>query len=474
MRHDPILSSFESLAARVPERTLVQGTGRSASVGELDALAATLARRLAAAVAPDRLVALAAPNGPAFLAAFLAIRRAGLGAALLDAGAPAPERARAAAAVGASALLICATGWPRSEAELVLAAVDPVAEPTQLPGSPVVKVTSGSTGVPRGVLVTAENLCADEAALFASMGLRDDERILAAIPMAHSYGLSSVALPAILRGSLLILPDEMGPLAPLEAARAAEASFFPTVPAYLQGLVRLQRPEAWPASLRLVISAGAALSAATAADFRTVYGRPVHVFYGASECGGICYDREGGAAERGTVGTPVEGVSVVLDEASAPAGGEGAVVVRSAAVGVGYLPTPSPSLGHGVFSSSDRAAWAGNELRLLGRIDGLINVKGRKVDPAEVEGVLAGLAGVVEVVVLGVPSRLDGSQTVRAVVACPPGRLSAEDVIAFCRARLAEHKVPRSVRLVAEIPRNARGKLDRATLLAGGEVASGE
>ncbi len=472
MRHDPILSSFDSLAARVPERPLVQATRRSSSVGDLDSLSRTLARRLAGPVEPDRLVALAIPNGPAFLAAFLAIRRAGLGTALLDPGAPAPERTRAAAAIGASALLTCTTSWPLSDADFDLTAVDPGGQPTQIPGAPVVKVTSGSTGAPRGVIVTAENLCADEAALFASMGLRDDERILATIPMGHSYGLSSVALPAILRGSLLILPDEQGPLAPLAAARGAEASFFPSVPAYLQGLVGLRRPEAWPSSLRLVISAGAALRAATAADFRAVYGQPVHGFYGASECGGICYDREGGAAERGTVGTPVDGVGIALDDESAPEGAGGVVVVRSAAVGVGYLPAPAQSLEHGVFRSSDRASWVGNELRLLGRIDSLINVKGRKVDPAEVEGVLAGLAGVLEVVVLGVPQRLDGSQTVRAVVACATGRLSAEDVVAFCRARLAEHKVPRSVRLVPAIPRNARGKVDRTALGDPGEDVS--
>ena len=422
------------------------------------------------------------PNGPAFLAAFLAIRRAGLGAALLDAGAPAPERARAAAAVGASALVTCATGWPLAGTELELQAIDPLREPTRIPGSPVVKVTSGSTGAPRGVVVTADNLCADEAALFTSMGLRDDERILAAIPMAHSYGLSSVALPAILRGSLLILPDDAGPLAPLSAARGAEATFFPTVPAYLQGLVRLRRPEAGPASLRLVVSAGAALSAAAAAEFRALHGQPVHGFYGASECGGICYDREGGAAERGTVGTPVEGVSVAIDDERtrhrhpmkfAATGAAGAVVVRSPAVGVGYLPTPSAALESGTFRASDRAAWASGELRLLGRSDGLINVKGKKVDPAEVEGVLTGLEGVLEVVVLGVPSPVGGSQTVRAIVACAPGRLTTEDVVAFCRSRLAEHKVPRSVRLVAEIPRNARGKVDRTLLVAAGEDVSG-
>jgi long-chain acyl-CoA synthetase len=469
MTQDPILLAFERLARRQGERPLVASLRRSASVADVDAQARALGERLGRELARDAVVGLAAPNGPAFLAGLLAVRRRGHAVALLDASAPEAELLRAAAGVGARTLLRSATGWPSSAADWTLLPTAP-AEPGALPhlsGAPIIKVTSGSTGAAQGVVATAEALCADEAALFATMGLRDDERILASIPLSHSYGLSSIALPALLRGSLVLVPDDPGPLAPLAVARAAAGSFFPTVPAYLQGLVRLRRPEAWPASLRLVISAGAPLSPAVAHEFREVHGQPVHCFYGASECGGICYDREGGAAERGCVGTPVAGVALSLEPepGQAEAEGTGAVVVRSPAVACGYLPEPDPRLSAGSFRTGDRACWSGGELRLLGRLDGLINVKGKKVDPGEVESVLATLDGVIEVIVLGVPSRLDGSQTVRAVVACRPNTISSDDVLAFCRARLAEHKVPRSVRLVSEIPRTPRGKIDRALLL---------
>ena len=92
-------------------------------------------------------------------------------------------------------------------------------------------------------------------------------------------------------------------------------------------------------------------------------------------------------------------------------------------------------------------------------------MRGRKVDPAEVEDVLAGLGGVEEVVVIGVAAPGRDEEIVRAVVACPSGRLGYEDVPAWCRPRLAEHKVPRSVVIVDAIPRTARGKIDRAALL---------
>ena len=85
----------------------------------------------------------------------------------------------------------------------------------------------------------------------------------------------------------------------------------------------MSQPPALADVVRLVISAGAILPGALAARFREAYGQPMHVFYGSSECGGICYDREGGAAERGTVGTPVDGVRISLQPRSRDATAKG-------------------------------------------------------------------------------------------------------------------------------------------------------
>ena len=98
-------------------------------------------------------------------------------------------------------------------------------------------------------------------------------------------------------------------------------------------------------------------------------------------------------------------------------------------------------------------------------VRGVINLRGRKVDPSEIEKVLAGLDGVDEAVVLGVTSPRGEEEIVRAVVACADGRLNYQRVTAWCRQELAEHKVPRSVIIVDAIPRTSRGKIDRAALL---------
>jgi acyl-CoA synthetase (AMP-forming)/AMP-acid ligase II len=471
---DPILQAFELLARREPLAPLVVSPERRATVGDVDALS-----RAAGAVlderspAPGTLVGLAAANGPGFLASFLALRRAGLAVLLLDAQTPETEARRILRALGASALLRCPAGWPQGpddwsmtespgeETTTPLSAIFPASLPELFPETfpdiAVVKLTSGSTGAPRGIATSAEALMADDSALTASMGLSRQDRLLTTLPLSHSYGLSSLAIPALVRGAVLAIPEESSVYDPFVTAERTGATFFPTVPAYLDALVRMSEPPARPACLRLVITAGAPLSAATSARFRERFGLPVHVFYGSSECGGICYDREGGAAERGTVGAPLEGVRVTLEE--------GVVTVQSPAVSLGYLPDGDERLAGGRFRAGDLAVWQDGELALRGRVDDLVNIKGKKVNPREVEAILRGLAGVDDAAVLGVPLPA-GGEVLRAVVACPPGRLTAGEVVAWCRSHLSAHKVPRSVILVEALPRNARGKLDRAGLRA--------
>lgn len=455
---------------------------RRATVGDVDALARAAGARLAARpLAPGTLVGLAAVNGPGFLASFLALRRAGLTALLLDAQTPETEARRVLRALGAPALLRCAEGWPRGPEGWSLLRPGETTDttepappifPSPIPDIAVVKLTSGSTGAPRGIAAPAEALLADDDALTLTMGLSAADRLLTTLPLSHSYGLASLALPALVRGTVLVIPEAASVYAPFVTAARARATFFPTVPAYLDALARMSDPPPRPESLRRVITAGAPLSAATSARFRETFGLPVHVFYGSSECGGICYDREGGAAERGTVGAPVEGARITLEPMDEAPSAGGRVVVESAAVSAGYLPEPDERLADGRFRAGDLAVWQGGELSLRGRVDDLVNIKGKKVNPREVEAILSDLPGVDEAVVLGVPVEGRG-EILRAVVACRSGGLTTSEVVAWCRGHLSAHKVPRSVILLETLPRNARGKLDRAALLALGGMDCG-
>lgn len=435
---------------------------RLATVADVHRQAGELASRLHEhGLVPGRLVGLVAPNGPGYLAGYLALRRCGLVPVLCDLSIPAHALEGILQRFDVAGCLSLADAWPRGGESWTFA--------TRL-GSVVrhlpetigaIKLTSGSTGLPRGVVVSSAALVADEAQLAAAMGLTADDRHVGAIPFSHSYGFASVVMPALMRGALAVVPGERAVMAPLTAARECEATFFPAVPAWLSAWARLASPPPLPPSVRLLTSAGAPLAPETAHAVRERFGLPVQVFYGASECGGIAFDREGTAAEHGTVGTLVDGVAIELDAES------GRLRVRSAAVAEGYLPEPAPELAGGSFLTGDLAEWderRPGELRLLGRADDLVIVKGKNVQPREVENLLRDLVGVDDVCVLGVDGP-EGPRTVlRAVFGADAAAVTFESVVEHCRGKLAEHKIPRSVVVLPELPRDGRGKLDRRRL----------
>ena len=439
---------------------MVTPSGQAVTVGELDAMADRVATAVREArLPPGSPALLAGPNGAAFVAAWIGLRRAGLPVVLVDRRTPVPERHRVASRLGAGAELVLTDPWelPRDAAVRPL----PGGRPLERPEVASIRLTSGSTGEPQGIAHTAEALATDDADLARSMALVDDERILAAVPLSHAYGFASVLLPVLMRTSTMVVPDDDGPLAAMRAVGDAGVTFLPTVPAYLQSVLKMATPPPLPATVRLVVTAGAPLHPATAVRFRETYGRGIHVFYGASEVGGITFDRTGTAGERGTLGEPVHGVDVRLvgeDESG------GVVEVRSPAAALGYVPEASPALVDGVFRTSDLGVWRDGELALTGRVDDLLNVRGKKVNPREVEAVLAAYDGIDEVVVVGDRDLAGGGHLVRAVVARTNAALDPAALRTWCADRLAPHKVPRSFVLVDRIPRTERGKIDREAL----------
>ncbi len=465
---DPFLAAFLGHVEADPRAPIALGPRHIASRDELaEGMLESAARIERLGLAPGSIVGLVAPAGPGFLGGWLALRKAGACAILMDATTPAEERLRIARHLGAAALWTIGEGWSREDARGRLERLDPP-EPRVLEGAASLKLTSGSTGDPAGIVVTSEQLFADYVQLESSMGLSARDRPLVVLPLSHSYGFSVLASPAWVRGTPLVFPCQHDAL---EVASHHGASVVPSVPSWYRVRRALDAHREWPACTRLFVSAGAQLAPELASAGRARTGRAIHALYGSSECGGITYDRRGDATERGSVGTPVDGVTIEqLDEENEV----GRVVVRSRAVAHGYLPASDRGklLGGGRFLTGDLGRVRAGELYLLGRADDWINVKGMKVNPREVETVLAELGGVEDVAVVGKLLPDGRGELVRAVIACEPGALSYQDVVVWCRERLAAHKVPRSVLFVRELPRTERGKLDRKALLAvsrGGE-----
>jgi acyl-coenzyme A synthetase/AMP-(fatty) acid ligase len=279
----------------------------------------------------------------------------------------------------------------------------------------------------------------------------------------------------VLQGTRPILVEQPLPALLLEALSGPGPIVFPGTP-YLFDLLLKSAGRRRFKGLRLCLSAGAPLPADLGTAFRKAFGLPIRTFYGASECGGIAFDRSSvGGLPDGCVGTPLDGV--MIDTVAVPGfePGSGRIRVSSAAVAAGYLERESvrPFAGEpGRFVTQDLGRLDDQgRLWITGRADRTINVDGRKINPAEVEAVLRGIPKVRQAFVLPVADRRRG-QSVCACIVADRG-LTREAVLAACAARLAPFKMPRRVEFVESIPLTGRGKIDRAALaarLAGGPV----
>ena len=323
----------------------------------------------------------------------------------------------------------------------------------------LLKLTSGTTAAPRVIRFRSEQLLADCDQISETMGICDVDLNFGVIPISHSYGFSNLLTPLIAQGVPMVLSGDRVPRAVLVDLGRTNATVFPGTPVFYQAFCEMENVPVLP-SLRLCISAGAPLSATVARRFFNEFKQPIHSFYGSSECGGICYDADGKAFEDGFVGTSMKDVDLAFLDPTAKLG---QVRVRSAAVGDGYFPEPDEEkLGSGIFTPDDLLARCGDGFKIVGRISDLINVAGKKVNPAQIEEQLLQFGGVREAIAFGRKS----SQRNEEVAACviTNGKVSAAELIESCRTRLSAWQVPKQIFIVDEIPVNERGKISRREL----------
>jgi long-chain acyl-CoA synthetase len=339
------------------------------------------------------------------------------------------------------------------------------------PDTAMIRLTSGSTGSPRGALVPAEALVADSQAICNKMGIRPEDTNVGVIPLSHSYGFDNLVMPLLTQGSPLLLLDSALPGLILKALQSSRPLVLPLVPYLVDLMARLPAHSlAADSGLRLVISAGAPLSPRTALRFLENFGTPVRSFYGASEAGGITFHSgKDSDLPEGCVGTPLPGVKVEIDEKNLEGlpSGQGRIVISGPAVGSGYAPAPDEDFHDGIFRSLDLGSLdSRGRLHLTGRLSSLMNISGRKVNPVEVERALLALDQVSDAAVLGFSDPLRGERIEAWVVSEPDA--AAISIREALSGKLSAHKIPRAIHQVREIPRTSRGKLDRLRLRADG------
>jgi acyl-CoA synthetase (AMP-forming)/AMP-acid ligase II len=390
-------------------------------------------------IEPGSIVAVSAGNSPWFFSSFLAALRRGLAYLPIEPSLLPVERGRLLQHASASAEL-------KEDGTVLL-----LDGALRVPTASLIKTTSGSTGRPRAVEVTESQFVADGKAICEAMEIGPTDVNWGAIRLGHSYGLGNLVAPLFLQGTAVVLQELFAPAAMSDS----DVTVFPGVPFMFEHIVRHEL--GIPSTIRLLISAGAPISNEVRQAVRDRAGLSIHSFYGSSETGGICYDGSESIEDAAVVGYPMPGVSVTVRD-------DGRVVVSGPAVADGYFAEESDAFTGGAFETGDEGRWLEDgRLRLEGRVSTFVNVSGRKVDPGEVETVIAGHSEIHEVVVLGIPDPARG----QILWAFYRGAVLTNGVLrTFCSERMSAWKIPRGFTRVDSFPVDARGKLDRSALIS--------
>jgi malonyl-CoA/methylmalonyl-CoA synthetase len=336
----------------------------------------------------------------------------------------------------------------------------------------VLLYTSGTTGRPKGAPLTQGNLGANAQTLRRAWGFTGEDWVAHALPVYHAHGLLVAVNISLANGTPMLWFDRFDPASLLEAA--GRWTVFMGVPTHYVRL--LAEPRCTPAvvgGVRLWLSGSAPLLATTHDEWERRTGQRILERYGMTETVMLTSNPLVGERRAGSVGLPLDGVDVRLDmrdgDVRDGAAGIGEIQVRGPNVFGGYWRRPdleeATFAPGGWFRTGDLGEFdPDGYLRIVGRAKDLVISGGLNVYPKEVETVLDSLPGVAESAVVGLAD-LDLGEVVTALVVATPGvDLDTEALRAAARGQLAGYKVPRRIEVVDELPRNAMGKVEKATI----------
>jgi len=340
--------------------------------------------------------------------------------------------------------------------------------------------TSGSTGDPKGVMLTHLNMVSAGNSVSTYLGLREDDVILCALPLAFDYGLYQILMSMLVGATVVLERSFSFPVKALQTMARHRVTVFPGVPTMFSLLLQLKTLRDHPLErLRMITNTAAALSEEHIRQLRQLFPQAtLFSMYGLTECKRVTYLPPDQLDIRPTSvgrGMPNEEVWLVDEDGNRlPNGGTGELVIRGSNVMRGYWEKPEatakrlkpgPITGEMVLYSGDifRTDSEGY-LYFVSRRDDIIKSRGEKVSPREVENVLYGMQGVFEAAVVGMPDALLG-EAVKAFVVLQPGHeLSERDVIKHCLSKLESFMAPKQVVFVDSLPKTDTGKIKKTEL----------
>ncbi len=481
-----LAGGYAACAARAPGRPAVIDDEGALTFGDLDARATRLAAALRArGLGEGARVALLCRNSRHPVEALVGLSKAGADVLLLNTGASAAQvrdvlaRERAGAVVvdrdlaellvevPADVLRITAHGGgDLTLADLVAQGSPDRLRPPERRGR-VIVLTSGTTGTPKGAVRSEPASLATAGALLSRIPLRAGRTTMIAAPLFHTWGYANLQM-AMALASTVVLSRRFEPAGVVRALDVHHVDALVAVPVMLSRLLDAGVTPPADARLRIVAVSGSALPGPLASRFMDAYGDVLYNLYGSTEVSWatIATPAELRSAP-GTAGRPPRGtVLALLDEAGqpVPAGEVGRVFVGNELLFEGYTGeaagTPGTERVGGLLATGDVGRLdADGLLHLSGRDDDMVVSGGENVFPREVEDLLAGEPEIAEVAVIGVADGEYGQRLAAYVVLRPGAALTSDEVRARVKGRLARFSVPRDVVFLAELPRNASGKV---------------
>jgi fatty-acyl-CoA synthase len=480
MRNEGLGSWPARRARKTPHRTALIHGGTPTDYRTLHLRTTRLAHALRArGVRRGDRVAYLGPNHPSYLETLFAAGTLGAVFVPLNTRLAGPEIAYQLADSGAKALVYgpshagLVAGLPgstdvRTYVEAGAESEDPVDEPVTPDDTCIIMYTSGTTGRPKGAMLTHGNITWNAINVLVDTDLTADERALVSAPLFHTAGLNMLTLPVLLKGGTCVLVEAFDPDTTFDLIERHRITFMFGVPTMFDQVARHPRwPDADLSSLRILTCGGSPVPTPLIAAYQE-RGLTFLQGYGMTEAapGTLFLDAEHAVSKAGSAGVPhfFSDVRVVRpDMAPVDVGETGEVVVRGPHVMPGYWGLPeetAASLADGWFRSGDAARVdEDGYVFIVDRIKDMIISGGENIYPAEIEDLLLAHPDVVECAVIGVPDDKWG-EVPRAVVVPREGTApDPEAILASLAGRLARYKIPKSVVLADELPRTASGKL---------------
>lgn len=506
-----LVGRFRASARRYPERPAIFADAPIWTFSALDIATDGVAASLAeCSIGPGERVALYCPNGADFIVAYLGCLKAGVVAVpvnlllnpreiafiLRDSGARGlffhaslAESAAVALSEAPEVVLRIGIGFD-DDAPLLDCHLHQLVQPKSATAcapaatdDAVILYTSGTTGRPKGAVLTHGNLGANALAVADVLGIKPGvDRVLVVLPMFHAFaGTVGIAMP-LLAGAAIVPVPRFDPQAVTEAIGMHHATIFLGVPSLYSVLMRLadEQVAAWKC-VRLAISGGAALPLALMEAFEQRFCVPILEGDGPTECGPVtAVNPPAGPRKPGSIGPAIPGVEMRVCDGHGNnlAGGEyGEVCVRGPGVMRGYwqLPDATAAAFFGEWFRTGDLGWQDGDgyFYLVDRIKDLIISNGINVYPRVIEEVLARHPSVGEVAVVGEPHRTHGELPIAYVTPAADAQPDAGALKAWCREHLGTHEIPRRIEVLPTLPKNAAGKILKRELRRAGEVERG-